>query len=238
MLILVHGNNFSKVKKKTEAVVASLHKKRPHAEIFHFDDESLTSDTVRESVGTNGLFERKLIVVCKDVLASTSAREHILSFKKELKESDNVFILSEKGTVPSTVLKKLDKYIHTVYEVKDLKKTAQQFSTFSLSDALGRRDTKNLWTLYQQACREGVPSEEINGILFWQIKSMILAKNSKNAKEAGLKPFVFSKSKKYSDNFSIPELQKISSQMIVNYHESRRGRGDFQIKLEKLILSL
>lgn len=238
MLILIHGDDFNNVKKKTDAVVLSLHKKRPQAEVLHFDDETLTSDVVQESIGTSGLFERKLIVVCKDVLSSTSSREHILSYKKELEESDNVFVLSEKSSISSALLKKLSPHIHTVYETKGIKKGSVRFSPFSLGDALGKRDSKNVWKLYQEACREEIPVEELNGILFWQIKSMILAKSSGSAKEAGLKPFVFSKSKKYSENFSYSELLNLSSELTENYHEARRGKGDFQIKLERLLLSL
>jgi len=95
-----------------------------------------------------------------------------------------------------------------------------------------------LWTLYQQALRHGVVSEELHGVLFWQVKSMLLAMLSKDAKESRLNPFVYSKAKNYAKNFTLPELKKISSQLITMYHRAHRGEVDFDVSLEKFFLSI
>ena len=109
---------------------------------------------------------------------------------------------------------------------------------FAMTDALGARNQKRLWTLYQQALRHGVVNEELHGILFWQVKSMLLAALSKDVKESGLNPFVYGKAKNYAKNFTLSELKKISSQLVTMYHQAHRGEVDFDIALEKFFLTI
>jgi len=112
------------------------------------------------------------------------------------------------------------------------------FNIFSLGDALGKRDRKNLWILYEKAIASGISPEEIHGTLFWQVKSMILSKSAKDAEEAVLKPYVFKKSNSYAKNFTSEELFAISSKLVDIYHEARRGVHDFGIALELFILQV
>jgi hypothetical protein len=107
---------------------------------------------------------------------------------------------------------------------------------FAMADALGARDKKTLWILYRQAVEEGKASEEIHGILFWQAKSMVLAARTKFAGEAGLNPYVYTKSKRYAENFSEPELTALLDRLVSVYHDSHRGMHEFETALERLIL--
>jgi len=67
---------------------------------------------------------------------------------------------------------------------------------------------------------------------------MIVARLSKDANESGLKPYVFQKSKSFAQNYSEDEMKKMSSSLVSIYHDSRRGIHDFDIALERFILSL
>ncbi len=62
--------------------------------------------------------------------------------------------------------------------------------------------------------------------------------NSKNAGEAGLKPFVFNKAKNYLENYSKKELEKISSDLVSIYHNARRSQMEFGLALERFILRI
>ena len=73
---------------------------------------------------------------------------------------------------------------------------------------MGKRDKKGAWAEYQKVLKEGLVPEEIHGILFWQIKTMLLASSSKSSVEADLNPFVFKKAKEFSKNYSEDELKK------------------------------
>ncbi len=109
---------------------------------------------------------------------------------------------------------------------------------FSLTDALGRRDKKQLFVLYQKAKMNKSAAEEIHGILFWQIKAMLQAAAAKNAQDSGLNPYVYQKSLASLKNFSEQELKAISSRLVSIYHEARRGMVDFDVALEKFILEV
>ena len=107
-----------------------------------------------------------------------------------------------------------------------------------MTDALGARNQKRLWTLYQKAIRAGVVEEELHGLIFWQIKSMLLALSAPDATSAGLNPFVYSKAKGYAKNFTLDELKNLSSRLIKMYHQAHRGEVDFASELEKFFLEV
>jgi len=123
-----------------------------------------------------------------------------------------------------------------VEDKKPLKSFISNFSIFSLADALGERDKKRMWVLYREAIDLGISPEEIVGTLFWQVKMILLAHRVKKATDAGVKDFPFSKAQRYAKNYSLDEIQKLSSDIISIYHEAHRGKVDFEIELEKLIL--
>lgn len=192
-----------------------------------------------ELLGGQGLFHNKMIVQMDGLLKNKEIKETIVDNLKEMKESENVFIFIEEE-LDKITLGKFEKKAEKVQEFEpDVpKETEGKFKIFSLTKALGRRDKKQLWILYSQAKRAGVSDEEIHGILFWQIKAMLLASKTKSAKEAGLNPFVYSKSSGFLKNFSENEVQKISSDLVTIYHEARRGRYELFSALEKFVLSI
>jgi len=63
--------------------------------------------------------------------------------------------------------------------------------------------------LYQKAKLNNVSDEEVHGILFWQIKNMLLSFDAKDAEAAGLNDFVFRKSLGFTKNYSYNELKKL-----------------------------
>ena len=109
---------------------------------------------------------------------------------------------------------------------------------FEFTDALGRRDKKGLWVLYQDALAEQVPAEEVHGMFFWQAKSMLLARLYTTADEAGMKPYPFQKARECARNYKDGELEVILETLVTIYHEAHRGNTDFFVALEKFILGL
>ena len=109
---------------------------------------------------------------------------------------------------------------------------------FSLTDAFGRRDKKQLWVLFTKAKIRRVADGEIHGILFWQLKAIIQATSSKTPKESGLNPFVYQKSTGFAKKFSKDELIQTSSKLVASAHNVRRGIIDFTGALEQFILEM
>ena len=83
-----------------------------------------------------------------------------------------------------------------------------------MAEALASRDKKRSWGLFHELLDSGFSAEEIIHTLFWQVKTMLSNYVSKNATDAGVKPFVYSKTKKYINKYSIEDLKKLSKSMV------------------------
>ncbi len=250
MFYLFYGTDRDGTRAKMKATLLGAQKKRPDAEVFTIDAEDFSAGKLDELIGSAGLFEKKFIVCMNRVCEDEEKRAILVDKLKEIKETENLFLFLE-GKVDAKSLEKFKKYAERVEEFS-LEKNAgknfalgggrslspKDFNIFAISDAIGKRDKKELWALYRKAVELEIPSEETAGILFWQIKSMILSSESGNANEAGLNPFVYSKSKNYAKNFKEGELKDISSKLIALYHDAHRGIGEFEIDLERFVLSL
>lgn len=243
MFYFLHGENKDKSRKKAHELIDGLTKKRPNANFFKIDSENFSLGKLEEMIGGQGLFESKQIVFFDSVLEDKETKDAILEKIKEIAESPNAFVFLEGKTDKATV-GKIEKKAEKVQEFKftgnegKIKESKEKFNTFSLADVFGRRDKKNLWVLYQEALSQNIAPEEINGVLFWQLKSMIVASQSKDTKESGLNPYVFQKSKNFARNYSEKEMKKLSSALVSVYHDSRRGIHAFDIELERFILSI
>ncbi|MBI1974550.1 MAG: hypothetical protein HYS51_01715 [Candidatus Zambryskibacteria bacterium] len=119
-----------------------------------------------------------------------------------------------------------------------LDKKGREFNIFAFTDAVGARKKKNAWLFYQEALLAGVSAEEIFFKLFWQTKSMLLALKTKSAAEADMKPFPYSKAKSFLKNFSSSELINLQTSLVVDYHKARRGEGEIETLVEKILLKL
>jgi DNA polymerase III delta subunit len=239
VIYLLHGSDSEKSRAKLRELIAGLLKKKPDASHLKITEETFNPAQLDELAGGLGLFESRVIVELDHVLAKEADTiiEHLPAFA----ESGNIFVFLE-GELNKATLKKFEKSAEKIQEfaVKKSDEPAERrdFNIFSLTDAFGRRDRKQLWVLYNKAKMKDISDEEIHGIIFWQIKSMILASSSRSAAESGLKPFVYQKSLGFVRNFQAGELEKTSSRLVSLYHDARRGITDFSIALEQFILEV
>jgi DNA polymerase III delta subunit len=247
MIYFYYGTDTESARKKAKITIDSLILKKPDATLIKIGDEDLSIDKIMELAGGQALFSSKYIVYLYKTFENKENKELILKNLKEFAGSDNIFIFVE-GKMDKTGLGKIEKNSEKVHEFilpeKTLNKkqklaaAGEKIDFFEFADALGRRDKRGLWVLYQDALAEQVPAEEVHGIFFWQVKSMLLAKKCKSAEEANMKPFPYDKARGYSRSFKDGELEEFSSKLVSMYHEAHRGNQDFHIALEKFILSL
>jgi len=237
MLYVIHGTDVSKARSALHKMVDALVAKKPDAAVVPVEGiTEFGAEELEGYIAGQGLFEKNFIVVFDHILKSEEATEQIQALLPAIAESSNVFlILEEKISAP--VLNNLQKQAAKVvsFEKPEEKQT---FNIFSLADALGKRDRKALWVTYQKAKLAGLPDEQMHGTLLWQVRSMLLARASRDAKEAGLAPFVFSKSSRYEKNYPGLELPKLSADLVAVLHDARRGIAEFDIGFEKLLLSI
>jgi len=237
MLFVIHGSDTTKVADKTAKLVAGLLKKREGAQVYYFDDGDLMGAELDALIGAQGLFVERHIVVLKQPFAKKETKEIVLDRLQRFKESENVVILAE-GKLLATEKKKIEKHAQKVERYDEVKKEEQKFNVFALGDALGKKSKRELWTLYMQALRSGVEVESVHGTLHWTARALLTASNSNSPEEAGQKPFVYQKYRRYGANFKEGELLECSRELIALYHDSRRGRGELKTSLEHWILSL
>lgn len=235
MIYFFYGDDFRKVRSKLKAFIKAVQAKKPEISLVEVNEENQSEHSLLNLIGGQGLFEKELLIIL-DNLMSQDIKEEILENIKELKESKNVFVIVETGFKPdkvSVIEKNAEKTEKFVLE----KQKAEEFNNFALADALGRRDKRKLWSLYYKAVSSGSVPEEIHGILFWQIKSIILAKEL-DLKESEMKPFVYNKAKGFSKNFSDEELKNFSNRLVDIYHQARTTGSDLNLELEKFVLKV
>lgn len=235
MIYLICGDDNSAVREKLHELLDVLSLKRPNAEIFRMTSEDWSEPKFSELIESQGLFENKYIVVLDTLLGEKNISAAVLERLDELKESENVFIFVQ-SEIESALREKIKKFAERVWwEDGEEIKVKKDFNVFALTDAFGRRDKKSLWVIYNKALLAGMEPEELHGLLFWQIKSLLVAAGAKNAEDAGQKPFVWSKAQGFLKNFSRDELARISSSLVGIYHNARRGIVDFDVALERFI---
>ncbi len=244
MLYVFHGTDIPSSQAKASTLAQSLRAKRPDAAFVHVTADDWHSSIIEEHLGGQGLFSNKYIVLIDRVTENSEAKETLPEFVESMKESTNIFILLE-GKVLTDLKKKLDTYAEKIV-VSDEKAAAgsfgssgkNEFNIFALADAIGSRDSFKAWSIYRQAVEKGIEAESIIGTLFWQMKSIALSAEAKTAVQAGLSPFVFSKSQKYARNYSAGELNTLMGTLISVYHDSHRGLRDSELAVEKVLLGL
>ncbi|MDZ4284422.1 MAG: hypothetical protein U1A28_01195 [Patescibacteria group bacterium] len=227
-------------------LLQTLRTKRPSAHEVRLEGEEVTDDRLVELCGARGLFEAKTIVVLDGACESAASREALVAAAPLLESSENAFVVFERGAVDAATAKVL-----VAVAVKTFRSPAPSVegagrgrrdydpALFALADALGERDKKALWVRYARArLIEGKAPEEIHNILCWQARAMLAASASSSADEAGLKPFVFSKSKRYAARFKPEELRSLAGDLVGLYHDARRGIEELDSALERFILSL
>ncbi len=234
----MYGTDHEKTREKTRALTDVLQKKKPDALFYRITPLNYEENPIGQLVSGQGLFESKYIVFYDTIFESKEAKEEIVSTLSEIKASDNIFIFLEKELDKKT-FDTIQKYAEKVQEFRATEtKKKKEYNPFAISDALLSKDKKKLWMLLMEAKKKGNAAEEMHGIIWWQIKVLKLASVTKDAKEAELSPFVYSKAKAASKNFSEGQINTMLFDLASMYHEAHRGENDLWLEMERWGLSL
>jgi len=239
MLHVLYGTDYKSLRKKLDSLRKAFEKKRPDAEFFTLDEESFSAAKLDEFIQGRGLFEDKYIVTLDRCFLDDTAQDEIIENLDEIAASPNAFILVA-GELDATIQEKLENYAERAWEfsMHDRQSEQEEYTMFDLTDAFGRRDPQAVWVEYQQAIRSGKEPAAIQGMLFWQVKNMLLAMQTADADEAGMSTYPYKKATQFSKNFSNDELQQLSAELINIYHQAREGRFDMETKLEAFLLGV
>lgn len=233
MLYVIYGTDTKKTGAHAAKMIAALAKKRPDASIFSITPENYSSALLDEYIGSVGLFETKHIIKLDGLLADVVEAD-VLDRVSDMAENEHIFIMREEKLLAAQK-KKLEKYAEEVREFALPENKQRTFNVFALADAVGSRDKKKAWSLYQDALREGLVAEEIHGTLWWQVKTMLQVARGDTE---GLKPFSITKAKGFLKKHSPEQLRVLASALVETYHEARRGNAEMEIGIEKILLEL
>ncbi len=253
MIYLFYGTDKIKARSQAQKVVTAAKKKHKDANFFKLTLDNFSENKIDELIANQGLFYSASIVFADNLCEENEVSEVLLKKLKDIKASPNFFVFLENNLNK----KELEAFKKNADKVEEFKKTEKKLTKkealaekgekidfFEFTNSFGDKNKKLLWTLYQDALAEEVPTEEVHGILFWQVKAMLSALRSKDATEAGLNPYVFSKSKNYAKNYGPSEraseekLKELSRKLFEMYHEAHRGERDFAVAMERFILEL
>ncbi|MFA6446596.1 MAG: hypothetical protein WCW14_05115 [Candidatus Paceibacterota bacterium] len=247
MLYIFYGNDTKHSGEASRKLVMGLQKKKPDAEYFKMTEIGFDKNQAEGLVKGQGLFSPNYIVYFDGVLKNAEAKEFVISVLGEMKESSSIFVLREEK-IDAPTLKKLEAKAEKVQKCaldedklsKDekLALSGEKISFFEYTDALGGGDKKKIWMLVVDAIKKGVPAEEIHGIFFYQVKTMLLAGKARDMKESGLNPYVYKKARIGAETYGIDKVQKMAGDLVTMYHQAHRGETDFNMALERWVLEL
>ncbi len=235
MFYFLYGTDTHKARRKLHELLKLAKDKRPEAELFKITSENWSEGQFDELLIARGLFEQKYTVVLDSLFERKEIKEYVLERLQNLAESEQIFLMLE-SKVDSATIKKIEKQAKQVQEFEKKEDKKPAVNIFSITDGLVKKDKKRLWISFTDLLSQGVEAEELHGILFWQVKNMILAAKTKNAKDSGLSPFAYTNALSGSRNYKVDELTKLSSELVEMTHAVRQGKGDMDMMLEKWIL--
>lgn len=234
MLYIIYGNDRQKGRAQFAKLRDTL---SAHGEnVVQVPEGSISKETLSEQAVTRGLFGEVSVFVFDGVLEKKEDQENVAQLVSILSVSPNHFLIFE----PALIKELADEARTSASEMIEcsVKKGDERpaFNIFSLGDALGERNKKELWVRYQQAVLFGLEPEEVCNTLFWTVKNMVLMKTSDDAGD--LNPFVAKKARGFAKNYEVKELADLSRALVTLYHEGHRGGEPMNIALERFILRL
>jgi len=208
MIYILSGND----NKKKSIYLKKLYK--DNQPIF-FSGRNIKKEILLEYGNSVSLFGETPVIIVENLIKEGQvdlSQEELLF----LKDSKTIIIWNEEKILAPDIKKY--KNFSTIEDFKNEKvKQNTKINIFGISDAYSFRDKIKTWFLYRDAINKGSSPEEISGILFWKIKTMILSGGTKF--------------------FSKEELIASSSILVSLYHNSHKGECDFVVGLEQFILS-
>jgi hypothetical protein len=197
--------------KKKNAYIKKLSKK--DQPVF-MPPEDMTKEKFFEYAGSISLFGDSPVVIMDNILGNEKVKFSTKDFLI-LKDSKTTFVFLEEKLSASDI-KDYKKFATVENFGSVITKKSPKINIFNIAEAFSRKDKINTWILYREAISSGVSPEEISGIIFWKIKTMLL------------------NGTKY---FGVDELKNRSSDLVAIYHKSHRGECDFAVGLEQFILA-
>jgi DNA polymerase III delta subunit len=235
MLHVFFGTNTETVRQAAYAQLATLKETLPGLEVSRIEPGAYEAGQLASLANTVSLFSGATAYLLDMPSQQSEFMEDVLADAPLLATSEHHFIVIE-GALLAADKKILEKQAVTLEESKA--GAATRVDVFKLCDALVRKDKRLLWMYLQEVWAEGISTEEIVGVLWWQFKTLRLAAVTKTAAAAGMKDFPYNKAKRALANFKPGEIETLSRSLLTLYHDGHAGKCDLDLALEEWVLRL
>lgn len=228
MLYLFLGPDITRAKEKA-------HKTAKGCEVVRVGEGGVSIEEGLEALKAVGLFSPQIALICDRLFESGHGETFIETHRDELVlVPAPVFIIEPSLTAAQ---KKLfpKKTLIEEFETKNVS-TSQPPNVFSLTDSFLAGDRKKSWLTYRSLIDAGIPPEEIHGVLSWAVRSTLISLRTETPEEAGLKPFVYNKSKRAGEKMGYEKVAALSRNLSSIYHRSRMGEGSLELFVENALL--
>lgn len=235
MLYVFYGSDTGQVRQAAQEKLAKLREQNPDLLVNHLEVENYESGLLANACSNVALFSVATAYYLDHPAKNVEYLNEVKELASVLASSVNYFIVSE-GSLLAADKKPLEVAANEMTEYKST--ASNKFNPFQLAESLANRDKRTLWFLLQEAKQNNLSAEEIIGILWWQLKTLNLAKLTKSAGEAGVKDFPYNKAKKALVKFKAGEIEALSETLLALYHDGHAGRRDINLALEEWILKM
>jgi len=109
---------------------------------------------------------------------------------------------------------------------------------FEMVDAIGYKNKAKALKLFNQHLKDGADEYYLLSMFVYQIRNLIRVKTTKAIELLGLHPFVARKTSQQAEKFTFEELKKIYHHLMTIDFESKLGKTNIKIALERFIADL
>ena len=239
MFYIITGNNENESLNKLQVLVKGLMVKYPKASIRRISAEDFEPNLFNELVRAEDLFTDKRLMVFKRLLTVEASKDFILAQIKTLAAAKHIFIFWEPA-----LNQELENELKPLavgfkkYKKKTEIITEDEKIGFRLSDKLSQKDKKGLWLTYHHLRQAGYEPEELFWLLYRQVKSLLLLKNTKEIKELKWHPFFFKNQQKFSNNFTKEELIFLMTELSSLYFKVMFENKDWDEAIEGFVFNI
>ncbi len=230
MLLVFFGTDRTAIRNETNMITREL-----GVAPTVIEDSTYSAGAVASAVGALSLFGGTECFLLDTPSGEEEFEKEVVSALAEMADSQNTFVIME-GPLLADAKKKYTKYAQVVKECTAEK--VERFNTFTIAEALAKKDKRQIWVLLQQARLLGIRDEETIGILWWQLKALRLAKRTNTPDEANMKEYPFKKAKQALRNFKDGEVEALSRSLLELYHLAHQGKRDMDMALEEWVLKV
>src|ERR1035437_7634087 len=162
MIYFLHGADTKNSRKKMHEILWQLSAKGPNSEVFKITGGNWQNQQFYELFGSQGLFEKKYIVVLDFVLSLKETREFVLEKLSEMQSAEHWFLILD-GKLDAATVKKLEKFSYKTEEFAKTENKKESPIIFTITDKLLARNKKQLWVCFVDLLGQGIAAEEIHG---------------------------------------------------------------------------